>query len=430
MDPRPFAPMLKAASAANAAATHTSFSLQLTREDGDQNLNTLDISTPTGLSATLKGVPYCPQADIEAASAPGRSGLIEQADPSCPAASQVGEASAGAGAGTHPYYAPGKVYLAGPYKGAPLSLVVITPAVSGPYDLGNVVVRAALHVNPESARVSAVSDPLPQILEGIPLRLRSILINLNRPNFTLNPTNCEPLATNATITGAEGASASLSSPFQVANCANLPFAPKLSLALSGSTKHSGNPELTANLSAKAGESNIASTAVTLPRSELIDNAHIKDPCTRVQFAASNCPAGSIIGSAKATTPLLEKPLEGPVYLRSAPENKSGLPDIVAALNGQIDIDLDGKIETVKGRLRTTFETVPDAPVTKFTLSLEGGHKGLLVNSADLCSSARGSLVQLNGQNGAADNRDQQVTVDCGKRAEAKRRPTRARGLGK
>ena len=425
---RPFNPAMRAGVADNTSGAHTDFSIDLTRSDGDQNFTSLTVTTPPGLSATLKGIPYCPEAALATAAEQGYSGLTELESPSCPTASAVGTDTVGAGAGNHPVDLPGKVYLAGPYKGAPLSLAVITPAVSGPYDLGNVVVRVALNVNAETAQITAVSDSLPQILEGIPLRLRSILLELNRPNFTLNPTNCDPFSVNAQISGDQGAQANLSSHFQVADCATLPFAPKLALKLSGATKHDGNPGLTATLSAKAGEANIASTAVTLPQSELIDNAHIKDPCTRVQFAANKCPAGSIIGIASADTPLLEKPLEGPVYLRSAPENKSGLPDIVAALDGQIDIDLDGKIETVGGRLRTSFKTVPDAPVSRFTLSLDGGKRGLLVNSADLCNGSLSTLAQIDGQNGLTDDQNQKLAAPCGAGAKRKRHLQRAKAV--
>jgi len=426
---RPFHPGFSAFAAADAPGAHTPFAIRLSRNDGDQNLSALTVSTPPGLSATLAGIPYCPDAAIAAASESSHSGLAEQANPSCPAASQIGTATAGAGAGSHPVYLPGKVYLAGPYKGAPLSLAVITPGISGPYDLGDVVVRAAVRVNPETAQITAVSDPLPQILEGIPLRLRSILIELKRPNFTLNPTNCEPLSVNALVMGDQSGQAGLASHFQVANCADLPFAPKLSLKLSGAIKHDGNPALTANLTAKPGEANVASTTVTLPHSDLIDNAHIRNPCTRAQFAANQCPAGSIIGFAKAETPLLDRPLEGPVYLRSAPENKSGLPDLVAALNGQIEIYLDGKIETVNGHLRTSFNTVPDAPITKFSLNLDGGSKGLLVNSENLCRASLGTLARLSGQNGARESQNQKLQTPCGRHAKHKRHRRRTRAAG-
>ena len=406
---RPFAPGFETASSANTAGAHTSFALEVSREDGEQNLTSLKITTPPGFSATLSGIPYCPEADIAAAMAPSYSGLAEQQHPSCPPASLVGEAIAGAGAGTHPFYAPGKVYLAGPYKGAPLSLLVITPAVEGPYDLGNVVVRVALRIDHETAQVTTVTEGLPQILEGVPLRLRSILVNLNRPNFALNPTDCEPLSVQTTVSGSEGATATPSSPFQVANCASLPFRPQLSLSLRGKTTHTGNPALDAVLAMKPGEANLSRTSVALPSSEFLDNAHLQLPCTRVQYAAQQCPPGSVIGFAKAETPLLEKPLEGPVYLRSSSRR---LPDIVAALRGQVSIDLVGRVEPVPGHLRTTFET-PDTPVSHFFLHLDGGSKGLIQNSEPLCTNPQFATVAIDAQNGKIIERNQKLAIPCG-----------------
>jgi len=408
--PRPFHPGFQAAATANTAAAHTAFSLELTREDGEQNLKALNVTTPPGFSATLKGLTYCPEAAIAAAALQSHTGLAEQAVPSCPTSSEVGEVIAGAGPGTHPLYLPGRVYLAGPYKGAPLSLVFITPAVAGGYDLGNVVIRAALQVNPETAQVTAVSDPLPQIFEGIPLRLRQITVNLN-PNFALNPTDCNPLAVTAEIAGDEGATSTPNQHFQVANCASLHFAPQLRLRLSGSTRHAGNPALHTTLTANPGEANIAKAQVTLPHSEFLDNAHLQAPCTGVQYAARQCPPGSVIGFAKAETPLLEKPLEGPVYLRAGGVART-LPDIVAALNGQIDITLVGHVESVPGRLRTTFSTLPDAPVSKFTLSLDGGNKGLLENGTNLCAHTLRASVEIAGQNGRTINQDPVLQTHC------------------
>lgn len=439
--PRPFHPGFEAASAANTAGAHTAFSLNLTRNDGDQNLAALKVTTPPGFAATLKGVSYCPDTAIAAAALESHTGVAEQQHPSCPASSQVGELTAAAGPGSHPLYLPGKVYLAGPYQGAPLSFVFITPAVSGGYDLGNVVVREAIHVNPETAQVTAGGAPLPHIFGGVPLRLRQIFIHLNRPNFALNPTNCDPLAVNAQVLGDEGALANLSSHFQVANCAALAFKPALALKFSGSTKRAGNPALKATLNYPPGSgyANIASTAVTLPPTEQIDNAHIQNPCTKVQFnlgrtLGEKCPAASVIGVAKAETPLLDKPLEGPVYFRSAPENKSGLPDVVAVLRGQIEIVLDGKVDTIQQkingervpRIRTTFATVPDAPVSKFTLSLDGGQKGLLQNSANLCKAPRHLNVKLNGQNGKAVEENPLLGTPCGGSARKQAKKHRAK----
>jgi hypothetical protein len=413
---RPFNPGFQAASVGNTAGAYSPFAVEVTRNDGDQNLSGLTVTTPPGFAATLKGIPYCPDSTIAQFGNPLYSGLAELASPACPAASQIGTATAGAGAGTHPLYVPGKVYLAGPYKGASLSLVVVVPAVSGPYDLGNIAVRAAIEVNPETAQVTTVSDPLPQILEGIPLRVRSIRVNLDRPNFTLSPTNCDPFSVTAEVIGDQGTQADLATPFQVANCSSLPFGPKLSLRLSGSTKQAGNPALLAILTAKPGEANISRTQVTLPPTELVDNAHINRPCTRVQFnegktPGEKCPPGSILGFAEADTPLLEKPLEGPIYLRTT--GRAGLPDVVAALNGQIDIALDGRVDSVHGRLRTTFEAVPDAPITKVVLSFDGGHKGIIENSPRLCSHPHHFTAAITGQNGKTANQNPILRTPCG-----------------
>jgi hypothetical protein len=228
----------------------------------------------------------------------------------------------------------------------------------------------------------------------------------------------------ARISGDEGAVSDLTQPFQVANCAQLPFAPKLSLKLTGSTKQAGNPALTATLTAKPGEANISRTQVTLPSSELVDNSHINNLCTRVQFnegktPGEKCPSGSILGFAKAETPLLEKPLEGPIFLRAT--GRAGLPDVVAALNGQIDIVLDGHVDSVHGRLRTTFETVPDAPITKAVLSFYGGHKGLIENSPKLCAHAQHFTAAMTGQNGKTANRSPVLRTPCGKKQKRKAR---------
>jgi len=415
--PRPFGPSLRAGVVDGTGGAHSPFSLALRRSDGEQNLTGLTVKTPPGFTATLKGIPYCSEAAIARLAVFGYSGLAEQASPVCPAASQVGTAVAGAGAGTHPLYVPGKVYLAGPYKGAPLSLVTVVPAVSGPYDLGTIAVRAALHVDQSTAQVTTVSDPLPQILEGIPLRTNFVQVNLDRPGFALNPTNCDSFAVNASVSGDEGALATPSAHFQVANCADLAFAPKLSLALKGGTRRTAHPALTSTLTAKPGEANIETAQVTLPHSEFLDNAHISAPCTRVQFAADRCPALSQVGVAKAVSPILDRPLEGAVYLRSS---SNPLPDLVADLRGQFHVVLVGRVSSVNGRIRTTFDVVPDVPVSSFVLSLFGGKKGLLVNSENLCAAPRKAMVKLGGQNGKHADKNTTLATSCGKKAKRKR----------
>jgi hypothetical protein len=416
---RPFQPSLRGGVADKTAGRHSPFSITLTRPDGDQDLAGLDVTTPRGFAATLAGVSYCPDSALAAAAAPSSSGVVELAAPSCPASSHIGTSSTAAGAGNHPVYLAGEVYLAGPYKGAPLSLAVITPAVSGPYDLGNVVVRAAIQVDPHTAQITAVSDPLPQIVDGIPLRLRQILVNLNRPEFALNPTNCGRFAVEARVFGDQGAVADPAVPFQVADCAEIPFEPNLSLTLSHGLLHTQNPALTAVLTAGPGEANIARTVVTMPRTMLLDNAHIQSPCTKVQFAAGACPPGSVLGHARAESPLLEKPLEGPVYLASGYGHR--LPDLLAALKGQVDINLDARVDSVHGALRTSFETVPDVPVTKFTLNLRGGKKGLLQNSINLCSHVERAEVKMAGQNNRRISARPKIHMACSGQASHDRR---------
>ena len=424
----PFNPTFEAGVTNKTGGAHSPVIVNLTRPDGDQTLDTVSVSTPPGLAATLAGIPYCSESAIAQAASPTRTGVEERESPSCPSASQVGTVTAGIGAGSHPYYAPGKVYLAGPYKGAPLSLVTVVPAVSGPYDLGDVIDRIALHVDPNNAQITASSDPIPRIVEGVLLRTRSVLLQLDRPNFTVNPTNCDPFQVNATITGDQGGAASFAPHFQVANCSVLSFGPKMAMKLSGGTKRAQNPALRTEVSLAQGESNISDVSVVLPKSEQIDNAHINQPCTRVQYAANACPASSQIGFAKAVTPLLDKPLEGPVYLRSSTH---ALPDIVADLNGQIHIDLVGHVDTTKGsHLRTTFEGVPDAAVTNFTLNLLGGSKGLLVNNTNICRSDPNAAVRFEGQNGRVLKRKVSTNPPCSKRQAKRRghgRASRARG---
>lgn len=410
--PRPFQPSLQGGVEDNTAGVHSPMRFELRRQDGEQDLSGVTASLPPGLLATLKGVGECPESAISALQGPGVSGLAEQASPSCPANSLIGTAIAGAGAGTHPVYLNGKVYLAGPYKGAPLSLLVSVPAVSGPYDLGDVAVRVALDVDPTTAQVTAVSDPLPQIVEGVPLRTRMIRISLDRPNFTVNPTNCKRFSVGSTSVGAEGASASSSVPFQIANCTDLGFAPKLALTLSGSTKRGGNPALRAILTTGSGDANLSRAVVRLPHSELLDQGNINKTCGRPQLAAGSCPASSVYGYARAFSPLLEKPLEGPVYLATGFGHN--LPDLVADLNGQIRILLDGRIDSVKGGLRATFATVPDAPISKFVLNMKGGRKSLIENGPGVCAAASKAHISMAAQNGLESHRQVSLNTSCGK----------------
>ena len=407
--PRPFSPSFEAGVEENTAGKHSPFALQIGRGDGEQNLAAAQVTTPPGFLASIKGIPHCPEAAIAGLGSPGYTGAAEQASPACPTASQVGTVIAGAGAGTHPAYVDGKAYLAGPYKGAPLSLVASVPALSGPYDLGVVAVRVALRVDPETAQVTAVSDPLPQIQEGVPLRTRFVRIVLDRQEFALNPTNCDPFAVRATIGGDEGASAFPSPHFQMANCTDLPFDPKLSLRLSGGTRRAKNPALHAVLRARPGEANLARLVVLLPHSEFLDNAHVQSPCRAAEFAAEECPPGSLIGYATAESPLIDKPLAGPVLIRTSIHR---LPDMVIALRGQFRIDLVAQVDSVRGRLRARFKALPDVAVSRVRLTLAGGRRGLLENSEDICRGMQRARVKLVGQNGRVRKLRVPVGAEC------------------
>ena len=412
-----FSPTLLAGSQNPVAGAYTPFTLQVSQGDGEQNLSGLAVSLPEGLLAKLAGVPLCPDAAATAGS--------------CPSASAVGHAVVGVGAGPVPVYVPqpGRpsptVYLAGPYKGAPYSLVAQVPAQAGPFDLGTVTVRNALDVDPTTAQVTAVSDPLPQMVAGVPTPYRDVRIVIDRPGFILNPTSCDPAAVNATLTAGGGQAVSRSSRFQVANCERLKFKPKLALSLSGQTKRTGNPALRAVLTQPKGENaNIAKAQVILPRTMFIDQSHVNNPCTRVQFNANACPPKSVLGTATAWSPLLDQPLTGPVYFRSNGGERK-LPDLVADLNGQIHVTLVGFIDSVKAgkdgsRVRTRFQEVPDAPVSRFVLQLKGGKRGLIENSVDLCKSPQKAKVMTTGQNGKASDFQQKLGVKCRKKGDKKK----------
>jgi hypothetical protein len=387
------------------------FTLTLTRADGEANPRILSVTLPQGLLAKLEGVPLCSD-DLAASGA-------------CPLTSKIGGLTAAAGVGGAPLWipqpgkAPTAVYLAGPYRGAPYSIVSTVPAQAGPFDLGTVVNRARVMVNPNSALATIETDPLPQILEGVPVAYRTIHIDVDRRNFTLNPTGCEKKEIRMDVIAANGATASRAVPFQATNCASLTYRPKLKLGFSGSTERTGHPALKAVLTQKPHQANTKSVTVLMPASEFVDQSHLSNPCTRVQFNAGNCPRNSILGTARAITPLLSKPLKGHVYFRSNGGARE-LPDIVVDLRGQIHIVLVGYVDAVarKGsevsRIRTRFAHVPDAPVTRFVMSLYGGKRGLLVNSRNLCRSSRHAGLELVAHNGRSKSSSPLIATGCGR----------------
>jgi hypothetical protein len=424
----PFVPGFEAGTTSNTAGSYSPFNMRVTRRDGDQDLTKFTAVLPPGLVAKLAGTTQCPDAAI--AQARGRTGQDggreEQASPSCPASSHFGHVLAGAGVGQSLTYVEGQLYLAGPYKGAPLSVVAIVPAVAGPFDVGTVVTRQALRIDPRTSVVTVdgeSSDPIPHILQGIPLSVRDIRVYVDKPQFTLNPTSCAPLSMAATIWGggADVFGAQDDSPlfrdnrFQAAECAALGFKPKLSLKLKGGTGRGGHPALTGTYKPRAGDANLSGLVLRLPRSAFLDQGHIRTICTRVQFAANGgngggCPQGAVYGHATAYTPILSEPLSGPVILRSSNHK---LPDFVATLHGLVDVEAVARIDSKGGGIRATFTEVPDAPIAKVVVEMQGQKKGLIVNSTDLCEARHRANAQFEGHNGkSAKGRPVVGAVGC------------------
>ncbi len=415
----PFHPGLLAGSINPRPAAYTPFYLRMTRTDAEQEITSYSASFPPGLLAKIAGVPECSEAAIAAAK--HRSGAEELANPSCPAGSLIGHTIAGYGVGGVLAWAPGNLYLAGPFHGSALSVVAVDAAQIGPFDLGVVVVRTAVRIDPRSGQASidaAGSDPIPHILAGIPLHVRDIRVYVDRPGFTLNPTSCDPLSVTSTLSGAgadpfspaDDSSATTSQRYQLLGCSALGFRPRLSLALKGGTKRGSHPALRATLRPRASEANIGAVSVTLPPSLFLAQEHLHSICTRAQFAHEACPPDSIYGHARAITPLLDRPLEGPAYVRSS---SNLVPDLVMSLRGRgVSIEVVCRIDSSRGGLRGNCESLPDAPVTKFTLTLPGGRRSLLAVAEDLCAAPQRANARFIGQNNETEVLHPRLGVKC------------------
>jgi hypothetical protein len=405
---RPFEPTFAAGPTKTKAGAFTPFELHMTRPDGAQEFRAVTVTLPPGMTAQLRNLDYCPEQRIDDAEK-AFTGSRESASPPplCPDKSFLGTSRIRAGSGPNPFVANGNVYLAGPYKGAPLSLVFMTPAVAGPFDLGTVVVRTALQVHPETVQVTAVSDAIPWVFGGAKLGIRDIDVSIHRHPFTLNPTSCKPAQIAAEISGGGGdpndpaawSKVQRSSKFRATKCGALKFRPRFTARIFGGkrqARRAANPKFRAILFGHYGDANVKRASFITPRALILDQAHIRTICTRVQLAADNCPKGSIYGFARARSPLLSEVVKGPVYLTSS---KHELPDLLADLEGQIDVQLRGVISSVNGRLKTVFPRVPDVPVRKFALTMKGGNRGLLVNSENLCAKPRFAKLNLKAHNG-------------------------------
>ncbi len=433
----PFKPQVTSGTQNNAASTYSPFYLRILREDGEQEITRFSTTLPAGLTGDLSGIPFCPEANIEASR--GVSGAEEEANPSCPHASEIGHTIVEAGVGTVLAQTPGKVYLAGPYHGAPLSIVSITSAKVGPFDLGTVVIRFALDINPTTAQVEVSgtqSEAIPHIIKGIVVHVRDIRVYMDREKFIINPTNCASLSITDTIAGAGADPANpadqvpvtVSTPFEAADCSSLAFKPAFTVSTSAKTSRADGASLTAKIAVSGAlgtQANISRVKVELPKALPSRLPTLQKACTAAQFEANpaGCPPASIIGHAKAITPILPVPLEGPAYFVS--HGGEGWPSLEIVLQGYgFTIDLVGTTFISKqGVTSSTFKTVPDQPVTSFELTLPEGPYSALTALGNLCTAKSLTMpTELIGQNGAEIKQNTKIAVaGCPKARHVKRK---------
>jgi hypothetical protein len=414
---QPFAPGFLAESLNPAAGAFSTFALELSRPDGNQDLKGLSLHLPGGVAAMLSSVVLCSEAQATAAA--------------CPAGSEVGHSTAVSGLGSEPFTVRGgRVYITGPYGGAPFGLEIVTPAVAGPFNLGNVVVRSKIYVNPSDASITIVSDPLPTQLKGIPLQLGRVLVSIDRPGFEFNPTNCSALRITGTLTGSAGAQVPVSSSFQASGCQQLPFKPTLTVVTQGRTSKLDGASLTVRVTSTRGQANIAKTVLSLPSQLPSRLSTLQKACLAVVFESNpaSCPEGSLIGTATVHTPVLSSPLTGPAYLVS--HGSAAFPDVEFVLQGEgITLILDGQTDIKGGITTSSFNAVPDAPVSSFETTLPEGPHSALGATSNLCGKTLTAPTTITGQNGAVITQKTHVTI-TGCKAVKAYKATRAQLLAK
>jgi hypothetical protein len=402
----PFSPQITSGTINNPAGAPSPFYLRLSRGDGDAEITSFSNNLPPGLTGILTGIPFCPEANIALARA--KTGQQEKAAPSCPQASELGHSEVGTGVGAVLAYTPGKIYLAGPYHGDPFSLVSVTSAVVGPFDLGTVVIRFGLRLDPHTVQVSVdptASEPIPRIIDGIVTHVRDIRVLIDRPGFTINPTSCSPMSISSTLGSVFGQSATVSSPFQAASCQSLKFAPKFSVFTAGKTSKASGASLHVKLAYPPGPlgtyANLAKAKVSLPKQLPSRLSTLQKACTAQVFNANpaNCPAASIVGHAKVITPAIPEPLEGPAYFVS--HGGEAFPDLTIVLKGYgVTVELVGSTQIKNGVTTSTFKSTPDVPFNTFELSLPQGPNSALAANANLCTSNLAMPTEFTAQNGA------------------------------
>jgi hypothetical protein len=424
-DPLPFAPSLTAGSTNAQADAFSPFTMTMSREDGDQSLGAVQLHMPEGLLGRLASVTPCSE--------------LRASEGTCGPESEIGHVVANVGLGSDPYtISGGKVFVTGPYNGAPYGLSIAEPAKAGPFDLGSgpcdcVVVRSKIEIDPHTSALTITSDPLPTMLDGIPLQLKQVNVTIDRPGFTFNPTNCSQLAITATITSEDGATAPLSMPFEVANCATLPFKPTFTVLTLAKTSKANGASLHVKVTSGPGEANIDKVKVDLPKQLPSRLTTLQKACSDATFNANpaSCPGGSVVGAATAVTPVLKSPLTGPAYLVS--HAGAAFPDLVIVLQGEgITLQLIGNTDIKKGITISTFNAVPDAPISTFDLVLPEGPHSALAAHGNLCKSKLNMPTAITGQNGAEIKQTTRIAVaGCPKHKKARRAKThRLRGRAK
>lgn len=406
-----FAPSLAAGLVNPTAGRFSPFVLRVDRPDRQEYLDGLTATLPPGLLAKIKNVPLCSSSSAAAGA--------------CPEASQIGTVTVGAGPGSNPFFLGGKISLTEGYKGAPYGLVIAVRAIAGPFDLGTVIVRQAVFVDPKDAHLTVVSDSIPTILEGIPLRLRTIQVDVNRKDFTVAPTSCGQERVGTLMHSQQGSSAAVSVRFQVGDCQALSFAPRMRLTLTGrkQVKVGRHPGLTARVTQRSGAANLGRVTVRLPLSLALDPNNARGLCEYEDGLRAKCPQASIIGKARAVSPLLPKSLVGPVYfVKGVRFGKNGrrirtLPTLLVTLRGDISIDLRGSTSISKNRLVSTFPAVPDAPISSFDLALNGGRHGILTVTGrrSLCSGKQVAAFESDAQSGKRSDSSVTMKTPCAKR---------------
>jgi hypothetical protein len=418
-DPLPFKPTLTAGTTSIQAGGFSPFRMTMGREDGQQSLQSVQLHMPPGLSGTLSSVKLCGEAQADAGT--------------CGPESLIGHTIVSVGLGGNPYSVTGgEVFITGPHDGAPYGLSIVNPAKAGPFNLGNVVVRAKIEVDPTTAALTITTDPsgpyaIPQIIDGVPLQIKHVNVTIDRPDFTFNPTNCSPLAITGSLGSSEGSSLALSVPFQVTNCAVLAFKPKLTASTAGKTSKAGGASLTVKLGYPAGpyDANIARVKVELPKALPSRLTTLQKACKAETFEANPaaCPAASIVGHATATTPVLPVPLTGPAYFVS--HGGEAFPSLIIVLQGYgATVHLVGSTFISKaGVTSSTFKTIPDVPVGAFELTLPQGQFSALAANVNLCK-AKGLAMptEFVGQNGAEIHTSTKIAVTgCPKAKKATRK---------